>query len=163
VETVPAQGCTHNNVDAATKAVSDGDLTLHVLDLVDAGILAHEIRRGVVARGAILNFIGNDAQVGQAGILYRERKAGVAEGGEVEFVLADGGDLQGGRGKIGRFKNVRPAVVPGDPRLEAGVLTQPARLFTGACAATRSSGVAASAIARRMINRKFRTKLLLRH
>src|SRR5262249_5459718 len=66
----------------------------HVLDLVDAGILAHEIWRRVVARGAILNFIGNDAQVGQAGIRYRERKAGIAEGGEVEFALADGGDLQ---------------------------------------------------------------------
>jgi hypothetical protein len=46
---------------------------------------------------------------------------------------------------------------------EAGVLTQPARIFTGACAAAGSSGVAASAIARRMINRKIRTKLLLRH
>src|SRR5262249_19475660 len=60
----------------------------------------------------------NDAQVGQAGIRYRERKAGIAEGGEVEFALADGGDLQGGRGKVHRFKNVRLAIVPGDPRLE---------------------------------------------
>src|SRR5262249_55901232 len=68
--------------------------------------------------GAILNFIGNDAQVGQAGIRYCERKAGIAEGGEVEFSLADGGDLQGGRGKVHRFKNVRLAIVPGDPRLE---------------------------------------------
>ena len=115
---MPPQRRPHNNVDAATKAVGDRDLTLYILDLVDAGILAHEIRRGVVARGAILNFIGNDAQVGQTGILYCERKAGVAEGGEVEFTVADGGDLQRGRGKVDRFKNVRVAVVPGDPRLE---------------------------------------------
>src|SRR6266480_2679100 len=43
-----------------------------------------------------------------------------------------------------------------------GVLTQPARIFTGACAATRSSGMAASAMTRKMISRKTRTKLLLR-
>src|SRR5262249_31244214 len=169
-EAMPPQRCAHNNVNAATKAVGDGDLTLHVLDLVDAGILAHEIRRGVVARGAILNFIGNDAQVGQAGIRYRERKAGIAEGGEVEFALADGGDLQGGRGKVHRFKNVRITIGAGGPRLrnkseisEAGVVTQPARIFTGACAAAGSSGVAASTIARRMISRKIRMKLFLRH
>src|SRR5262249_6167579 len=112
-ETVPAQRSAHDNVDAAAEAVGDGDLTLHALDLVDAGILAHEVRRGVVAGGAILNFIGNDAQIGQAGILYCKREAGVAEGGEVELALADGGDLQGGRAKVDWLENVRLAVVPG--------------------------------------------------
>src|SRR5438045_9014422 len=89
-----------------------------IIDLVDAGILAHEIRRGVVARGAILNFIGNDAQVRQTGILYCERKAGVAEGGEVALTVTNGGDLQRGRGKVHLFKNLRVTVVPGAPRLE---------------------------------------------
>src|SRR5262249_35031583 len=51
-------------------------------------------------------------------VLDRERKAGVAEAGEIEFALAYRGDLQGRRGKVDRLERVRFAVMLGHAWLE---------------------------------------------
>ena len=66
------------------------------------GIPPHEIRRRK-CRCTILNFIGDDAQIRKAGILDCKRKAGVAEGSEV--------DVRPGRWRrsAGSMRRSRPA------------------------------------------------------
>jgi hypothetical protein len=57
-------------------------------------------------------------RIGKTCVLDRQRKAGVAECSDVEFVLADRGDLQGRGRKVDRLEQVGLAVMFGHVRLE---------------------------------------------
>ncbi len=64
-------------------------LALDVLDLVDAAVLTHKILLRVIAGNSVLEFVGNDADVGQAGIFDRNRERGVGEVGNLKFVVGN--------------------------------------------------------------------------
>ena len=60
------------DIDAAADDVRGEHLALEILDLVDAAVLADEKLAAVVAGHAVLEFVGDDAQVVQAGVLDRK-------------------------------------------------------------------------------------------
>ena len=89
LEPVLFQHGTDGDVDGAAAAVGADHLALEILDLVDAAVLAHVVLAAVMAGHAILEFVGNDANVVEPGILDRDGERGIGEVGNFQFVIGD--------------------------------------------------------------------------
>ena len=77
------------DVDGAAAAIGADHLALEVLDLVDAGVLAHVILPAVVAGHAVLEFVGDDADVVEPGVLDGDGERGIGEVGHFQLVVGD--------------------------------------------------------------------------
>jgi hypothetical protein len=80
---------THGNIDGAAAAIGRDHLALEVLNLVDATVLANIELFAEIAGDAILEFIGDNADVVEPRIFDRDGKRGISEVGDLQFVIRD--------------------------------------------------------------------------
>ncbi len=102
------------DVDGAAAAIAGDDLALEVFDLVDAAVLADIEAGAVVAGDAVLEFVGDDANVVEPGILDCERERRIGEVGDFELVIGDRRDHLRRALIAHRFDRVGLAHVPGE-------------------------------------------------
>ena len=72
LEAVLLQHGAHGDVDGAAAAIGRDHLALEVLDLVDAAVLANVELFAEIAGDAILEFIGDHADVVEPGVFDRD-------------------------------------------------------------------------------------------
>jgi hypothetical protein len=64
----------HGDIDRAAAGIRADHLAFEILDLIDAAVLSDEIFLGVIAGHAILEFVGYDADIVEAGVFDRDRQ-----------------------------------------------------------------------------------------
>jgi hypothetical protein len=104
-------------VHAGADAVGGQHLALEVGDGRDAGVLFHHVVGGEVVLAAVLDLVGDDAQVGEPGVLHGKRKARETERGDLQLADRHGGDLRRRGAEIDRLEHVGLALVPGEALL----------------------------------------------
>jgi hypothetical protein len=104
-------------VHAGADAIGGQHLALEIGDGRDAGILFHHVVGGEVVLAAVLDLVGDDAQVGESGVLHGKRKARETERGDLQLADRHGGDLRRRGAEIDRLEHVGFPLVPGETLL----------------------------------------------
>jgi hypothetical protein len=76
-----------NDVDAAAGGVGGDHLALEVLDFLDRAVGEHLEIVGAIAHGAVLELIGDDAQVVHAGVLDRDRQSRIGKVADFQLIV----------------------------------------------------------------------------
>ena len=94
LEAVLSQHATDRDIDRSARRDGADDLALQVLDLFDRAVGHHHVFLRIMARHAVLQFVGDDAQVAEAGIQDRDRQCREGEACDFKLVVGERRDHQ---------------------------------------------------------------------
>jgi hypothetical protein len=102
---------------AGAEAVRGQHLALEIGHRLDAGLLLHHVVSGKIVLAAVLDLVGDDAQIREARVLHGKRKAREPERSDLQLSHGQRSDLRRRGAEIDRFEQVGFALVPGEPLL----------------------------------------------
>ena len=117
IELVLLQHRPQPDIDGAAGRVRADDLALQILDGADGAVLQHHVLVGVVARRAVLERVGDDAQIGHAGILDRDGERRIGQQRDVDVVRGECRNHLRRAAEMDRVHRVGLALMPRDAGL----------------------------------------------
>ena len=114
LEPHPAQHAAHRDIDGRAAGIDRHHATLHVFEALHGPVGEHHIFLRVVVLHAVLEFISDDPQVGEARVVNRYRQCREGEVCNFKLVVCERRDHLRRSGVADRFEDVGPPHVPGE-------------------------------------------------